>query len=108
MLLMVALFVGGVLIVFSLSIARHVVMYKHRDWKFNDAANYLAWHGTVGLLVFAAAVAAVWLVPRVLPLPFSRDEILAVQWIVTAIAFVGANLHWHGFVLRHIGRPPEP
>ena len=107
LLLMVALLSGGVITIFYFSIARHVVMYKHRDWKFADAANYIARQGLVGLFVFAIAVATVWLVPLVLPLPFAQDQILMVQWIATAFCFVAVNVHWHGFVLRHIGRPPE-
>jgi hypothetical protein len=106
-LLFASLALGGVLIVVSLSIARHVALNKHREWKYRDAFDYVAWHGFVELAIFLPAVALVWLAPKFIPLPFSESDLRGPQLAITAILVIAVNLHFYGFVLRHISRPPR-
>ena len=105
--LVFALFASvGLAIVFVFSVTRQVALHKHGDWKFGDAVGFVALRGAAALAVFALAMTAIWIGPGTMALPYSPDEIRFGQIALTAVLAIGMNVHWYGYVLSRISRPP--
>lgn len=98
--------VGGVVIAYFLSIGATASIYKHQDWKYRDAVDYLAYRGFASTVLFVSVLVATWGLPQLVALPVSRDWIIATQLITTGIAFIAANVYWH-VVVNRLRRPPE-
>jgi len=105
--LLVAVLGGTFATITMLSVARTVALYKHRDWTFNAAFNYVYVRGMLGLAVTAAIVAAIWLIPIFVSNVLPHDELKATQAIATVAVIVMTNIHYYAVVIEKIRRPPE-
>ncbi|MFM9863145.1 MAG: hypothetical protein ACKVRO_06020 [Micropepsaceae bacterium] len=104
--LVLALFAGGVLAITWFSVARTVWLYKHPAWSFEAAFNAVYLRGMIGLGITFTTLAAIWFAAPLIPFPATQDEFKIIQIVATLAVIIAANLHYYGVVIAKIRRPP--